>query len=164
MDFRVGSGFDFHRFCPDRPLILGGVVIPHESGLQGHSDADVILHALSDAILGAAGLPDIGSHFPDTDPDFKDISSMVLLERVYRLVQIRGLRLSNLDVTVIAEEPRLNPHVDAIKANLARVLHIDRVRIGLKATTMERAGPIGRSEGIAAQAVVLLVGETTQHD
>lgn len=157
MDFRVGSGFDFHRFCPDRPLILGGVSIPYERGLEGHSDADVILHALSDAILGAAGLPDIGSHFPDTDPTYKNLSSLILLERVYRLVQIRGLHLSNLDITVIAEQPRLHPHIDSIKGKLAQVLHIDRVRIGLKATTMEQLGPIGRGEGIAAQAVVLLV-------
>ena len=156
MDFRVGIGFDFHRFGRDRPLLLGGVVIPYKRGLEGHSDADVILHALSDAILGAAGLPDIGSHFPDDDPEYKDISSIVLLERVYRLVQIRGLRLSNLDVTLIAEEPRLNPHIGSIKANLARVLHLDRSRIGVKATSMEKSGPIGRSEGVAAQAVVLL--------
>ena len=157
MDFRVGIGFDFHRFCRDRPLLLGGVVIPHGRGLEGHSDADVILHALSDAILGAAGMPDIGSHFPDNDPEFKDLSSIVLLERVYRMVQIRGLRLSNLDVTLIAEEPRLNPHIGSIKVNLARVLHLDRSRIGVKATSMEKSGPIGRSEGVAAQAVVLLV-------
>ncbi len=157
MDFRVGTGFDFHRFCRDRPLVLGGVAIPFQLGLDGHSDADVILHALSDAILGAAGLPDIGSHFPDNDPEYKDLSSIVLLERVYRLVQIRGLRVSNLDITLIAEEPRLNPHIGSIKANLARLLDLDRSRIGVKATTMEKSGPIGRSEGVAAQAVVLLV-------
>ncbi len=157
MDFRVGTGFDFHRFCRDRPLVLGGVAIPFQLGLDGHSDADVILHALSDAILGAAGLPDIGSHFPDNDPEYKDLSSVVLLERVYRLVQIRGLRVSNLDITLIAEEPRLNPHIGSIKANLARLLDLDRSRIGVKATTMEKSGPIGRSEGVAAQAVVLLV-------
>ena len=156
MDFRVGIGFDFHRFGPDRPLLLGGVVIPHQQGLEGHSDADVILHALSDAILGAAGLPDIGSHFPDDDPEYKDLSSIVLLEEVYGMVQNQGLRVSNLDITLIAEEPRLNPHIDPIKANLARVLHLQRSRIGVKATTMEQSGPIGRAEGIAAQAVVLL--------
>ena len=157
MDFRVGIGFDFHRFCRDRPLVLGGVVIPYKLGLEGHSDADVILHALSDAILGAAGLPDIGSHFPDSDPKYKDLSSIVLLERVYRLVQIRGLRLGNLDVTLIAEEPRLNPHIGSIKAKLARLLHLALSRIGVKATTMEKSGPIGRAEGVAAQAVVLLI-------
>ncbi len=156
LDFRVGIGFDFHRFGPDRPLLLGGIVIPHKRGLEGHSDADVILHALSDAILGAAGLPDIGSHFPDNDPEYKDLSSMVLLEDVYALVQSQGLRVSNLDIMLIAEEPRLSPHIGPIKANLARVLHLQRSRIGVKATTMERSGPIGRAEGIAAQAVVLL--------
>ena len=156
MDFRVGIGFDFHRFGPDRPLLLGGVVIPHERGLEGHSDADVILHALSDAILGAAGLSDIGSHFSDNDPEYKDLSSIVLLERVYGMAQSQGLRVSNLDITLIAEEPRLSPHIVSIKAKLGRVLHLDPSRIGVKATTMEQSGPIGRSEGIAAQAVVLL--------
>ncbi len=156
MDLRVGTGFDFHRFGPDRPLLLGGVVMPHGRGLEGHSDADVILHALSDALLGAAGLPDIGSHFPDNDPEYKNLSSLVLLEEVYEMVQNQGLRVTNLDITLIAEEPRLSPHIGPIKDNLARVLHLQRSRIGVKATTMEQSGPIGRAEGIAAQAVVLL--------
>ena len=155
-DVRVGIGFDFHRFGPKRPLLLGGVVIPHERGLEGHSDADVILHALSDAMLGAAGLPDIGSHFPDTDPACKDLSGLVLLEEVYAKVRNQGLRVSNLDLTLIAEGPRLSPHIGTIKSNLARVLHLQPSRIGVKATTMERSGTIGRAEGIAAQAVVLL--------
>ena len=156
VDLRVGTGFDFHRFGPDRPLLLGGVVIPHGRGLEGHSDADVILHALSDALLGAAGLHDIGSHFPDNDPEYKNLSSLVLLEEVYAMVQNQGLRVTNLDITLIAEEPRLSPHIGPIKDNLARVLHLQRSRIGVKATTMEQSGPIGRAEGIAAQAVVLL--------
>ena len=156
MDFRVGIGFDFHRFGPGRTLLLGGVTITHERGLEGHSDADVILHALSDAILGAAGLPDIGSRFPDHDPEYKDVSSLVLLEEVYGMVQNQGLRVSNLDITLIAEEPALSPHIATIKANLARVLRLQRSRIGVKATTMEQSGTIGRAEGIAAQAVVLL--------
>ena len=106
MCFRVGSGFDFHRLSPNLPLLLGGILIPHNSGLEGHSDADVILHAISDAMLGAAGLPDLGSHFPDTNPKYKDISSQILLKKVFCLVQETGLRLSNLDVTVIAEQPK----------------------------------------------------------
>ena len=161
MCFRVGSGFDFHRLSPNLPLILGGILIPHNSGLEGHSDADVILHAISDAMLGAAGLPDLGSHFPDTNPKYKDISSQILLKKVFCLVQETGLRLSNLDVTVIAEQPKLSPYVQTIKDNLAQLLKINKSRIGIKATTMELTGPIGRGEGIAAQAVVLLVKEET---
>lgn len=155
--FRVGLGFDFHPFGQDRRLLLGGVRIPHPMGLRGHSDADALLHAVIDALLGAAGLRDIGTWFPDTDPAYRDSSSRVLLQKAYARVRDKGFAVVNLDITVLAEAPRIQPHVDAIKANLARLLSVETGRIGLKATTMEGCGPIGRGEGIAVQAVVLLV-------
>ncbi|MDE2929100.1 MAG: 2-C-methyl-D-erythritol 2,4-cyclodiphosphate synthase [Acidobacteriota bacterium] len=155
--FRVGLGFDFHPFGQDRRLLLGGVRIPHPLGLRGHSDADALLHAVIDALLGAAGLRDIGTWFPDTDPAYRDSSSRVLLQKAYGRVRDKGFALVNLDITVLAEAPRIQPHVDAMKANLARLLSVETGRIGLKATTMEGCGPIGRGEGIAVQAVVLLV-------
>lgn len=155
--FRVGLGFDFHPFGQDRRLMLGGVRIPHPLGLRGHSDADALLHAVIDALLGAAGLRDIGTWFPDTDPAYRDSSSRMLLENAYERVRNRGFAVVNLDITVLAEAPRIQPHVDAIKGNLARLLSVEPGRIGLKATTMEGCGPIGRGEGIAVQAVVLLV-------
>ena len=155
--FRVGLGFDFHPFGPDRHLLLGGVRIPHPLGLQGHSDADALLHAVTDALLGAAGLRDIGTWFPDSDPAYRDSSSLTLLERAYELVRDRGFSVVNLDITVLAEAPRIQPHVEAMKANLARLLSVEPGRIGLKATTMEGCGTIGRREGIAVQSVVLLV-------
>ena len=154
--FRVGLGFDFHPFGPDRRLLLGGVEIPHPLGLQGHSDADALLHAVTDALLGAAGLRDIGTWFPDTDPAYRDSSSGMLLEKAYALVRERGFAVINLDITVLAEAPRIQPHVEAIKGNLARLLSVEPGRVGLKATTMEGCGPIGRREGIAVQSVVLL--------
>lgn len=154
--FRVGLGFDFHPFGPDRRLLLGGVEIPHPLGLQGHSDADALLHAVTDALLGAAGLRDIGTWFPDTDPAYRDSSSGMLLEKAYALVRDRGFAVVNLDITVLAEAPRIQPHVEAIKGNLARLLSVEPGRVGLKATTMEGCGPIGRREGIAVQSVVLL--------
>lgn len=155
--FRVGLGFDFHPFGQDRRLLLGGVRIPHPMGLRGHSDADALLHAVIDALLGAAGLRDIGTWFPDTDPAYRDSSSRVLLQKAYGRVRDKGFAVVNLDITVLAEAPRIQPHVDAMKANLARLLSVETGRIGLKATTMEGCGPIGRGEGIAVQAVVLLV-------
>ncbi len=155
--FRVGLGFDFHPFGQDRRLLLGGVRIPHPLGLQGHSDADALLHAVTDALLGAAGLRDIGTWFPDSDPAYLDSSSLMLLEKAYELVRDRGFAVVNLDITVLAEAPRIQPHVEAMKANLARLLSVDPGRIGIKATTMEGCGTIGRREGIAVQSVVLLV-------
>ena len=155
--FRVGLGFDFHPFGRDRRLVLGGVRIPHPVGLRGHSDADALLHAVTDALLGAAGLRDIGAWFPDTDPAHRDSSSLIFLEKAYELVRDRGFAVVNLDITVLAEAPRIQPHVEAMKANLASLLSVEPGRIGLKATTMEGCGPIGRGEGIAVQAVVLLV-------
>ena len=156
-DARVGIGFDFHPFTEGRALILGGVHIPFGKGLEGHSDADALLHAVTDAILGAAGLGDIGTYFPDTDPRFRGISSLTLLEEAGRLVRERGFRVGNVDAVVLAEAPRIRPHVDAMKANLARILGVETGAVGIKATTMEGRGVIGRQEGIAAQAVALLL-------
>jgi len=154
--YRIGIGFDFHPFSGERELWLGGVRIPFDRGLLGHSDADALLHALADAILGAAGLPDIGHFFPDSDPAYKGMSSLALLERVWDLVTERGYRVGNVDVVVIAEVPRIKPHVAEMKEKIARCLEIDPTAVGIKATTMERKGVIGREEGIAAEAVVLL--------
>jgi 2-C-methyl-D-erythritol 2,4-cyclodiphosphate synthase len=156
VNIRVGSGYDFHAFATGRRLVLGGVEIPHDRGLEGHSDADALLHALCDALLGAAGLSDIGSYFPNTDARYKDIASLLLLEKVYRLIRGKGYAVGNVDVTVIAEEPRIRPHAEAIKANLSRVLYLEPEQIGIKATTMEGRGAIGRGEGIAVHAVALL--------
>ena len=155
--FRVGIGYDFHSFKKGRRLVLGGVDIPHDRGLKGHSDADVLLHSVADALLGATGLKDIGTYFPDSDPQYRGFSSLLILEKVVRLLRGKGFMVGNVDVTVLAEEPRIQPHIEAIKENLARVLHVNTDRIGLKATTMEGCGPIGRKEGIAAHTLVLLV-------
>ena len=154
--FRVGLGFDFHPFQQGRELILGGIRIPHPVGLAGHSDADVVLHAISDAILGAAGLGDIGHHFPDSDPRYKGISSVHLLTRVVELVQVKGWAIGNVDIVIVAEEPRIAPFREAISAKLSEVLEILPGEVCVKATTMEGMGPVGRKEGISAQAVVLL--------
>jgi 2-C-methyl-D-erythritol 4-phosphate cytidylyltransferase/2-C-methyl-D-erythritol 2,4-cyclodiphosphate synthase len=155
-ELRIGHGFDFHPFAPGRPLFLGGVEIPHECGLLGHSDADAPLHALMDALLGAAGMSDIGSLFPDSDERYRGVSSLLLLEKVFRLVRGKGFHVVNVDLTVLAERPRLRPHVGAMKANIARTLQIPARQVGIKATTMEGRGAIGRGEGIAAEAVALL--------
>lgn len=149
-------GFDFHPFSAGRKLILGGVCIPFEKGLQGHSDADALLHAVTDAILGAAGLGDIGTYFPDSDPRFRNVSSQVLLEEAFRLVRERGFLVGNVDVVVLAEAPKIQPHVGAMKTNVARILNVQPTDVGIKATTMEGRGVIGRGEGIAVQAVALL--------
>lgn len=156
---RVGQGFDVHRFASDRPLWLGGVLVPFELGLEGHSDADVVLHAAMDALLGAAGLPDIGVFFPNTDPQFKGISSVELLKRVWDEVRKEGFLLGNLDITVLAEAPKVSPHVAAMKNTIAAAIDSDISQIAIKATTMERLGFVGRREGIAAMAVALLVAE-----
>lgn len=156
---RVGTGFDFHPFEADRELILGGVHIPHTFGLKGHSDADVLSHAVADALLGAAALKDIGSYFPNTDPRYRDISSLLILEKVYRLIRGKGFSITNIDTVLIAEEPFISPHIEAIKASLARVLHLRSDEVGIKATTMEGCGSIGRREGLAAQAIALLIQE-----
>ena len=156
MDMRIGNGFDVHALVAGRSLVLGGVAIPHERGLAGHSDADVLLHAVCDAILGALALGDIGMHFPDTDARWKDADSRALLRQVAALTSAQGWRIGNLDVTVIAEAPKLAPHVPAMRANLAGDLACDIGAISVKATTTERLGFAGRGEGIAALATVLL--------
>ena len=156
MNYRIGMGYDFHSFQEGGKLILGGVEIPSERGLKGHSDADVVLHALADALLGAAGLKDIGSYFPESDSSYRGISSLLILEKVYRLVRAQGFVPGNVDITVIAEDPKISPHIEAIKTSLGRVLYLKPDQIGIKATTMEGKGPIGRGEGVAVHAVALL--------
>ncbi len=153
---RIGHGFDVHRLVEDRPLILGGVTIPYALGLLGHSDADVLLHAVCDAILGALGLGDIGRYFPDSDPGYRGIDSMKLLDHVIGLAHNRDYQISNLDVTVIAQRPKLAPHVDQMITNLARTCRVTADRINIKATTTEELGYTGRGEGISAHAVVLM--------
>ena len=153
---RVGHGYDVHRFAEGRKLILGGVEIPYELGLLGHSDADVLIHALMDAMLGAAGLGDIGKHFPDTDDKYKGISSMLLLKEVKKLVEKEGYSLSNADITVVAQKPKLAPYIDQIKKNIALALCTDVSDINVKATTEEHLGFTGRLEGISSHAVVLI--------
>ena len=155
-DVRVGSGFDVHALVAGRPLVLGGVVVPYERGLEGHSDADVLLHAVCDAILGALALGDIGMHFPDSDARWKDADSRSLLRHVVALATARGYRVGNLDVTLIAQAPKVAPYVPAMRANLAADLGCDEGDVSLKATTTERLGFTGRGEGIAAMATVLL--------
>jgi 2-C-methyl-D-erythritol 2,4-cyclodiphosphate synthase len=153
---RVGLGYDAHRLVPGRPLVLGGVVLPYHMGLLGHSDADVLTHAIGDALLGAAGAGDLGSHFPDIDPAYKDISSLVLLEKIVEIVRRRGLAPVNVDATVVAQAPRLAPHIPEMRAKLAQVLGLAPEDVNIKATTTEQMGFAGRGEGIAAYAVVLL--------
>lgn len=153
METRIGTGFDVHKLTENRKLILGGVEIPYEKGLLGHSDADVLLHALMDAMLGAAALGDIGRHFPDTDPAYEGASSMILLEKVTEILADAGYRLANADVTVICQKPKLAPYIDEMRQNIAEAAGTDVSRISVKATTTERLGFTGRGEGIAAEAV-----------
>lgn len=152
--FRSGMGYDSHRFSPGRKLILGGIEIPHELGLAGHSDADALLHALCDALLGMAALGDIGKHFPDTDAAFKDISSLVLLKRVKAMIDAKGIGLSNIDVTVMMEKPKLAPYASKIASNIACALDIEESAVSVKAKTNEGMGFIGRGEGVAVLALV----------
>ena len=153
---RIGHGYDVHRLVEDRPLILGGVNIPYEKGLLGHSDADVLLHAVSDALLGAAGLGDIGKHFPDTDPQYKGADSLELLRIVSQRVFQAGYRVSNIDVTMIAQRPKLRPHIETMEQNIAAALGIDANRVNVKATTEEHLGFTGTGEGMFCHAVCLL--------
>lgn len=155
-NLRVGLGLDFHRFVPDRALVLGGVTVPHEFGLLGHSDADVLVHAICDALLGAAGLGDIGVQFPDSDERYRGISSLVLLRDVIEKLRDKGFRPVNVDATVIAERPKISPFIAAMRMTLAEALSLPGDRIGLKATTSERMGALGRGEGIGAMAVCLI--------
>ena len=154
---RIGSGFDVHQLVEGRKLIIGGVDIPYHKGLLGHSDADVLLHAVCDALLGAAALGDIGKHFADTDADYKDIDSRLLLRDVARKIEVAGFHVGNVDATVIAQAPKMAPHIPQMIANIADDLGITRHAVNVKATTTEQLGYIGRGEGIAAQAVVLLL-------
>jgi 2-C-methyl-D-erythritol 2,4-cyclodiphosphate synthase len=153
---RIGQGFDVHALVPGRRLVIGGVTIPHDKGLAGHSDADVLLHAICDALLGAAGLGDIGVHFPDADPQYSDIDSRMLLREVARKLAARQLRVGNVDATVVAEAPRLAPHIPRMIGNIAADLGVAPARVSVKATSTERLGLIGRGEGMAALAVALL--------
>jgi 2-C-methyl-D-erythritol 2,4-cyclodiphosphate synthase len=154
---RIGQGYDVHALAAGRKLIIGGVDIPFERGLAGHSDADVLLHAICDALIGAAGLGDIGAHFPDTDPRYKGADSRELLRTVARLVASHGHHVANLDSTIIAQAPKMAPHIRAMRENIAADLNIDVQLVTVKAKTAERLGALGRGEGIAAQAIVLLV-------
>lgn len=158
-DYRIGHGYDVHKLVDGRKLILGGVEIPHETGLLGHSDADVVLHALMDALLGAAALGDIGKHFPDTDDAYKGISSLELLGRVKALLEKDGYTFANADMTILAQAPKLAPHIPAMRSNIAKTLDVPEGCINVKATTEEHLGFTGRKEGIAAHAVVLLKGK-----
>jgi 2-C-methyl-D-erythritol 2,4-cyclodiphosphate synthase len=153
---RIGTGYDVHRLVAGRKLIIGGVDIPFEKGLSGHSDADVLLHAICDALLGAAGLGDIGRHFPDTAPIYKDISSLMLLEEVRRQLAEAGYRVNNVDATIVAEKPKMAPHIPAMVTNIAAAIKVDRSTINVKATTTEGLGFAGRGEGMAAYAVALI--------
>lgn len=154
--FRIGQGFDVHAFAENRPLIIGGIEIPYELGLLGHSDADVLLHTVSDALLGAIGEGDIGRHFPDTDPAFKDADSAKLLEHVFQLVKDKGYEMVNADCTIIAQAPKMAPYIEQMRNRIAELLETTPDRINVKATTTEKLGFTGRKEGIASQAVVLL--------
>ena len=160
MNIRIGNGYDIHRLVEGRPLILGGVNIPHELGLLGHSDADVLTHAIMDAMLGALSLGDIGHYFPPTDPKWKGANSLLLLKQVNELMNQRGWQINNIDSVIVAERPKLKPHLAAMTSNLANSLAINQELIGVKATTNEKLGPVGREEGIAAYSVVLLTAVT----
>ena len=153
---RVGLGYDAHRLVAERPLILGGVEIPHALGLLGHSDADVLSHAIGDALLGAVGAGDLGTHFPDKDPAYKGISSLTLLERIMQIVRDRGFAPQNVDATIVAQEPRLAAHIPLMPAKLAPILGLTPAEVNVKATTTEHMGFAGRGEGMAAYAVVLV--------
>jgi 2-C-methyl-D-erythritol 2,4-cyclodiphosphate synthase len=156
MRYRVGNGFDFHPLEAGRRLVLGGVEIKHDRGLRGHSDADVATHALANAILGALGAGDLGRHFPDSDPRYKDADSIALLVAVWKLAGDQGWRLGNADLTIFAEQPKLKPHLDAMRTRLAATLGADQSRINVKASSPEGIGALGRSEGMAAAAIVML--------
>lgn len=156
---RIGIGYDVHQFAIDRPLILGGVRIPYAKGLLGHSDADVLAHAIMDALLGALALGDIGMHFPDTSKDYEGADSMILLGKVYRIIQEKGYRIGNIDAIVIAQEPKVIPYITLMREKLAQVLNTQLDQISIKATTEEKLGFTGRLEGIKGEAVVLLLRE-----
>ena len=155
-EFRTGIGFDVHAFAENRKLIIGGIEIPFEKGLGGHSDADVLLHAICDALLGSLALGDIGKHFPDTDPKFKDADSIQLLSKVYEMVESKGYELGNLDAVLMLQRPKISPYVEKMREKIASTLNIDIDKISIKATTTEKLGFTGREEGVAAMATVLV--------
>ncbi|KJR46338.1 2-C-methyl-D-erythritol 2,4-cyclodiphosphate synthase [Desulfosporosinus sp. I2] len=156
LDIKVGIGYDVHALVEGRPLILGGVEIPHERGLLGHSDADVLIHAIMDSLLGALALGDIGGHFPDSDPRYRGISSLELLEHVMKLLEAGGYRVGNMDSVIMAERPKLAPFISKMRYNLSSVMKVEEACVSVKATTTERLGFVGREEGIGAQAIVSL--------
>ncbi|MBQ0049991.1 MAG: 2-C-methyl-D-erythritol 2,4-cyclodiphosphate synthase [Bacteroidales bacterium] len=159
MKTRIGFGYDVHRLVDDRALWLGGIEIPHTQGLLGHSDADVLIHAICDALLGAANMRDIGYHFPDKDPNYKGVDSKILLRKTIELISTKGYRLGNIDCTVCAEQPKLNPYITQMQQTLAEVMQTEPENISIKATTTERLGFTGREEGISAYAVALIEKE-----
>ncbi|MGL6248572.1 MAG: 2-C-methyl-D-erythritol 2,4-cyclodiphosphate synthase [Culicoidibacterales bacterium] len=154
---RIGQSTDIHQLVEGRRLFLGGVEIPHDKGLLGHSDADVLLHAITEAMIGALGLGDIGAHFPDTDPKYKGIDSKILLAETVALVHEHGYRVGNVDSTILAEQPKLRPHIESMCETIAAILQVERIQVNVKATRGEKMGFVGREEGIMAQAVVLMV-------
>ena len=156
MNIRIGNGYDIHRLVPERHLILGGVKIPHSLGLLGHSDADALTHAIMDAMLGALSLGEIGHYFPPSDPKWSGANSLLLLQQVDQLIRVRGWHVGNVDSVIVAEQPKMKPHLGAMQEKIANTLQINRDRVGIKATTNEKLGPTGREEGIAVYAVVLL--------
>jgi 2-C-methyl-D-erythritol 2,4-cyclodiphosphate synthase len=153
---RIGMGYDVHRLVEGRKLVLGGVTIPFEKGLLGHSDADVLVHAVCDALLGAAGLGDIGLHFPDTNSEYKDVASIKILAKTYELISAKGFSIMNLDSTIFADAPKLAPYRDAMQKNISRTIEIEQDRVNIKATTFEGLGMIGKGEGIGAMCVALI--------
>lgn len=157
---RIGQGFDVHQLVEGRDCIIGGITLPYEKGLLGHSDADVLLHAITDAVLGALAMGDIGKHFPDTDPEFKDADSLKLLNHVWALIRERGYRLGNIDATIIAQKPKMAPYIPQMVEVIAKALEAELDQVNVKATTTEQLGFAGRGEGIAAQAVVCLIKES----
>ncbi|PLZ88164.1 2-C-methyl-D-erythritol 2,4-cyclodiphosphate synthase [Fischerella thermalis CCMEE 5198] len=157
MNIRIGNGYDIHRLVSDRPLILGGINIPHSLGLLGHSDADVLTHAIMDAMLGALSLGDIGHYFPPGDPQWAGADSLVLLSKVHQLIRSQGWQIGNIDSVVVAERPKLKPHIQKMKEKIAGVLQLQPNQVGIKATTNEKLGPVGEEQGICAYAVVLLL-------
>ncbi|RAM49637.1 MAG: 2-C-methyl-D-erythritol 2,4-cyclodiphosphate synthase [Hapalosiphonaceae cyanobacterium JJU2] len=159
MNIRIGNGYDMHRLVSDRPLILGGINIPHSLGLLGHSDADVLTHAIMDAMLGALSLGDIGHYFPPSDPQWAGADSLVLLSQVDQLIRKQGWQIGNIDSVVVAERPKLKPHIEKMKEKIAGILQLQPNQIGIKATTNEKLGPVGEEQGICAYAVVLLSQE-----
>ena len=161
-NFRIGEGWDIHALVPGRKLLIGGVDVPFERGLLGHSDADVLLHAITDALLGAAGLGDIGKHFPDTDERFKGADSIVLLTEAARRVREQGFQIGNVDSTVIAQAPKLAPHIDAMRARIAQALDLAPAQVNVKAKTAEKLGPVGQGLAIEARAIVLLTPNSVQ--